>query len=647
MFGKGAFTVDANATPEQIKQKRAYIAAMMPKFGKASYVGEGIGQLATGVMIGRQNRKLDSAESAGRQSAVEMLKGIPGMPGFGSGSTAPGSFGVLGAAPMDGASSASAAAPSGTAALGDDAMAALGQQPIRDYRESLIGTESGGRWDAANNETGAGGKAGHFGRVQFGHARLQEAMDAGVIPQGTTPEQFKASPELQMAAEDWHFQDLETKLAPYVGTVVNGQEMDIGALVAMGHLGGAGGAAKFVQSGGAYNPSDSFGTSLSDYAQKHGGTVSPFAGAGAPAPAGYNAATPMVPTDQLLAALSNPWLSEQERSVLASIYDQQVQAGDPMRQLELQKAQMEVEAMRNPSAKPPEELTTRMLLMEQAGLDPQSPEGQNYLLTGELPEAPEAGYRLLSAAEATQMGLPPGASYQVGPKGEIKTVGGAGQTINVNTGGTGPDLGKLSTDFGYVLDPETGKAKIDPATGLPVAAPVPGSPAAIEAQKVAQAGVNAGGADTVATETITTAASRARDAAANRELGGFGAGLAAMNPYSDSAEVERQIDVLRANAATTTLQAMRDASPTGSTGLGALTAPEMKVIQDKAGALNQNSPNFLRDLEDYERTLLRTIHGPEAGDRIYEATRPSTAPQATDADGWQTLPSGVKVRVKQ
>lgn len=145
---------------------------------------------------------------------------------------------------------------------------------ITDYRTSLIGTESGGNWAARNNEVGAGGKSGHFGRVQFGHARLQEAMDAGAIPQGVTPEQFMASPELQMAAENWHFADLERRLGDLVGREVNGQVMDLGALVAMGHLGGAGGARKYVESGGRYNPSDSFGTSLSDYAKTHGGKAS-------------------------------------------------------------------------------------------------------------------------------------------------------------------------------------------------------------------------------------------------------------------------------------------------------------------------------------------------------------------------------------
>ena len=161
------------------------------------------------------------------------------------------------------------------------------------YIDSLIRTESGGNWSARNNEVGAGGKAGHFGRLQFGHARLQDAIRAGAIPPGTTPEQFMASPELQMSAETWHFADLERKLADLVGREVNGQVMDMAALVAMGHLGGAGGARRFVESGGAYNPSDSFGTSLWDYAQTHGGK-----GGSAPQGRSGNALAAMQPPAQ-------------------------------------------------------------------------------------------------------------------------------------------------------------------------------------------------------------------------------------------------------------------------------------------------------------------------------------------------------------
>ncbi len=147
--------------------------------------------------------------------------------------------------------------------------------PIGGYRASLVGTESGGNWAAQNDAVGAGGQVGHFGRVQFGKARFAEAKAAGAVPPDMTIEEFASNtPEgraAQVSAENWHFGDLESKLGDLVGREVNGQVLDMGALVAMGHLGGAGGARKYVETGGAYNPSDDFGTSLSDYAATHGG----------------------------------------------------------------------------------------------------------------------------------------------------------------------------------------------------------------------------------------------------------------------------------------------------------------------------------------------------------------------------------------
>lgn len=174
------------------------------------------------------------------------------------------------------------------------------------YLQSLIRTESGGNWAAKNNEKGAGGKAGHFGRVQFGHARLQDAMNAGAIPRGTTPEQFMASPDLQMAAEKWHFGDLENQLGGLVGSVVNGRKLDLGALVAMGHLGGAGGARRYVQTGGKYNPSDAFGTSLSDYAATHGGGGSDTVAGGLSLTPKSGADTMDTPRQGLLGQLARP-----------------------------------------------------------------------------------------------------------------------------------------------------------------------------------------------------------------------------------------------------------------------------------------------------------------------------------------------------
>jgi hypothetical protein len=135
---------------------------------------------------------------------------------------------------------------------------------------SLASRESGGNWRAENSVMGAGGLKGHFGRGQFGQARLQEAIDAGVLPEGTTPKQFMESPDLQRATEDWHFGDISKHiknkgLDQYIGTTINGVPVTEQGLLNVAHLGGKGGMEKFVTSGGRYDPADANGTHLSDY----------------------------------------------------------------------------------------------------------------------------------------------------------------------------------------------------------------------------------------------------------------------------------------------------------------------------------------------------------------------------------------------
>ena len=139
---------------------------------------------------------------------------------------------------------------------------------------SLIQSESGGNWEAQNSETGHGGKSGHYGAAQFGHARLQDAMNAGVIPKGMTPEQFMSNPDAQIATTNWHFNDIDKNIrsAGYdkmVGQTVGGVPISMDGMRSMAHLGGFGGLSRFMSSGGRYNPSDSFGTSLSMYGNQH------------------------------------------------------------------------------------------------------------------------------------------------------------------------------------------------------------------------------------------------------------------------------------------------------------------------------------------------------------------------------------------
>lgn len=166
--------------------------------------------------------------------------------------------------------SASTAAPQAQAPAGGDSVAPA----------SLIQNESGGNWQAQNNAVGAGGQRGHFGRLQFGQARLQEAAAAGAIPQGTTPQQFMASPELQQRAEAWHWNDIDnhirqTGLDRAIGQTINGVPVTVEGMRAVAHLGGKGGLSKFITSGGRYNPADENGTRLSDYFARHGGGGQP------------------------------------------------------------------------------------------------------------------------------------------------------------------------------------------------------------------------------------------------------------------------------------------------------------------------------------------------------------------------------------
>jgi hypothetical protein len=326
---------------------------------------------------------------------------------------------------------------------------------------------------------------------------------------------------------------------------------------------------------------------------------------------------------QLMTVMAMPGLTPEQQSVV---------------QLQLQ-SRIDMLSRPQPGAEEEAARAMRARDADLLGYQRGSPEWTQYVVTGQQPTAakpievggvlldpvtyqpifdsrkPDPGYTMVPAAEVAQLGLPPGA-YQRGADGKISQIGGGGTSVTVNNGGA-PDLGKLSTDYGYVLDPATGLPKIDPTTGLPIAAPVPGSPAAMEAANAGKkAEAQLSGAET-ASSVITTAADRALDANSKRSVGGPLGAAAAYNPSSENAETYRQVEVLKANATIENLQAMRNESPTGGA-LGNVTEGEGRMLQAQAGALDPASPNFERDLLDYTRTLLRTVHGKKTGDAIFE-----------------------------
>ena len=72
----------------------------------------------------------------------------------------------------------------------------------------------------------------------------------------------------QQRVGQWHVADIG-KAIDALGEAADGYDRD--GLTSVAHLGGISGMRRFVQSGGAYNPSDELGTSLQDYYERFGG----------------------------------------------------------------------------------------------------------------------------------------------------------------------------------------------------------------------------------------------------------------------------------------------------------------------------------------------------------------------------------------
>lgn len=344
------------------------------------------------------------------------------------------------------------------------------------------------------------------------------------------------------------------------------------------------------------------------------------------ATAAPQAAPAGMPNPAILMALAetagNPYASDSDKIIAQLLMDQTMQAMDPMRQMEMERARLELEQMRNPQAQTPEQLRERQALAAAGGLQPGTPEYESYILTGELPQD---AARPLSAEERQFWGIPADDArpYVMGSKGVPEPIGGSGVTVNNNMPASAEPLGTK----GQILVPDASEPS---GFRVEVAA---GSELDAERQSAEDKSGRADDAAITASNVITTAANRALEAAGNRALGGFGQDVvAAVNPYSDSAEVARNVKVLGAQATIETLTAMREASPTGGA-LGSVTEGELQILKDKSGALDPRSPTFERDLADYTLTLLRTIHGVETGEDVFRQTWKGAMPE-----GFSTTP---------
>lgn len=363
LFGQGDFTINQNTTPEMLRQKRARLAAMMPQYGKAEYIGQGLGQLFQGIGSGRSERRMDEYEGQRSKEATGQYNSA--MNGFGSG----GPLSVLGMAPS-GTWTPDAAAPSPTDVPGATAGLRFGMNtpdapaegagglgftppPMTPQQMIVAGSEARGLnpidvATAISYETG-----GTFDPMQTGPT-TQWGQHQGFIQFGKPQaEQYGADFSNPQTA-------MNSQLDPKTGAVWNYLD-GTGVKPGMGldniySAINAGAPGRFnasdANNGGAPGTVADKVAGMGDHRTKAtefmGGTWTPAAGVDTPgltvstqgqAPQGGD-------LQMLMQAASNPWLTPEQRGMVngmiqqqqgrdQAIWQQQLAQSDPMYQAQL------------------------------------------------------------------------------------------------------------------------------------------------------------------------------------------------------------------------------------------------------------------------------------------------------------------------
>lgn len=327
---------------------------------------------------------------------------------------------------------------------------------------------------------------------------------------------------------------------------------------------------------------------------------------------------------KLMQVMAMPGLTAEQRSVV---------------ELQLQTRMGQLSAP-DPNAEEDRARERRARDAELLGYGRGTPEWNQYVVTGEIPKGPTPTDNMREYDMAKSQGYTGTfQQYQIDMKK-------AGATSNTVTVGGGPDMGKLSTDYGYVLDPATGQPKIDPLTGLPTAAPVPGSPAATEAALAADKAKMRNEAAIKTAEIVTGKIQEARDilnqSSAFNPATGFGAETASGIGGTNAANMKATTDTIVASIAFDKLQAMRESSPTGGA-LGNVSDTEMVLLSAAIASLSQTqSPEqFAKRLDDVERVygevMKKFAAYPEAGGVAAGVSPPGNVPEGIDPADWQAM----------
>lgn len=554
-------------TPDGARRKRELAAQFASQIGGARNVGEGLSAIGSALASRGLQRQADKADAENNKKAYDLIAAA--MRG-----EAP-SFGTFDSSQTSGFGAPIDTSRTPEQEIGDNAMAALSRTDgmsmpgLFDSLEERHGLpegylartaqiESGGNPNAQNPNSSAGGM------FQFIDSTAQQYG----LTDKTDPH-ASARAAAQLAADN----------AGHLRQVL-GREPTAGELY-LAHQQGAGGAAKLLS-----NPNASAASVVGNQAVSlNGGNANMTAGDFAnqwTGKFGGGQAQPAQPPQQdysaFYEALASPWLDQGQKAILMSelrdrkaadqrAYDQWTQANDPMRQLQLERAQLEVEALRNPT----EDKTTLM---------------RNY------DAAVAGGYQ----GDIVQ--------YQT----DIKKAGATQNNISVGGDAAIPDYPKAPAGYMYVRDPVTGQVDLNDQ-GIAQMAPIVGGPEDTSKQD-AVARENTSRSGDVVIEDIDRVLAMANDGGLPTS-GGVG-GFLSKIPGTDAHNTGKLLETIKANVGFDRLQQMRDASKTGGA-LGAINQTEMGLLTSALGSLeqSQSKEQFEHNLNRLRSIYMEIVHGPQ------------------------------------
>jgi hypothetical protein len=333
-------------------------------------------------------------------------------------------------------------------------------------------------------------------------------------------------------------------------------------------------------------------------------------GMATPAPAQGGQPAPQMNMQQFAEIMGNPYATEGQRAVAQAMLNQQMQAADPMRQMEMERARLELEQLRNPQADPfaGTQVINGQLVTMQGG-QPQ--------VLGDF-NRPDPGFRTMTPEEvATVPGLDPSKAYQVGPNNEIKAVGGGGVTVNNS-------LGQEAGQFLYGSDGGVPPGwRVDRETG--VASRIPGGPAEAEQQSQDEA---RGRQETLTGRQLNPTID---DIITARDLASSGIGRTGMLSSilqrvpvvgQGAVDLSATIDAIGSGISLENLNQMRQASPTGGA-LGNVSDKQSALLSEAFGSLRQSQSRdlFLFNLARVENTLNDIVHGEGRGPERHDMAK--------------------------